>query len=154
MLDFLVKTDDFSGYCVNFVIIFRILCGVELHVVDLPALLNLQLDGEKGYLIRRKSGVLDRDLPGSLLPDETGALAVGAEYLAGNRVDLVLVGGAAQGEIHRVELLPVLPVQAGGGEVGWGVGGEAGVGESGRLGRLDAALVPLLLCPGGTGRKE
>ena len=70
------------------------------------------------------------------------AAGVAVDHHTGDGVDIILIALSAGGEVHRVVVHAVAPVQPGGGEGGGGLGNPGGLQGNG-LGRVDADILRL-----------
>ena len=153
--------ENIAAKDVDLIVVLGVVGGVvELHIIDLAAVLIVQCAPQEGDLIGGEPRVVQGDLLGLLGGDGGAGAAAGAgglgraaEDVAGERVDAVRIALAVGGEINGIEVSAVLTVQAGGGEGGGGFR-DARVLQGDGLGGIQTDVVGLgvLLAAAGNGQ--
>ena len=146
VLHIVVKAHHFAGGRVDLVVVFLVVGGVELHIVDEAAVIPVQLRLDEGHVGLGKArvgqglglGVLGSD---GGLGGGGGALgqghALGLDDHAGKRVHLALISAVAGGEGHQI-VFHAVPAGQFGAQEGHRFGGEPRPGEGGGAGGLVA----------------
>ena len=144
VLHVVVKAHHFAGGRVDLVVVFLVVGGVELHVIDKAAVVPVQLGLDEGHIGLGQTGV-GQGLGLRVLGGEGragrggGALGqgggLGLDDHAGQRVHLALVAAVAGGEGNNV-VLHAVPLGQLGAQEGHRVGGKPRPGEGGGAGGL------------------
>ena len=77
-----VEVHHRTGHGVDLIVVLPA-AGIELHLIDCPAVIPVQLQLEEGDLLARESGVLQGQLLGLGLADVAGVVVVNDNSLAG-----------------------------------------------------------------------
>ena len=152
--------EDVAGGGVDLIVVLNVAGGVvELHIIDLAAVLPVQGAPQEGDLVGGEARVVQGDLLGLLGGDGGARAGAGgfrraAEDATGERVNVIGIALAVGGEVKGVDAGAALPVQLRGGEGGGGLG-HAGVLQGDGLGGVQADETGGVLLPaGGEGNGE